>query len=131
MIVETSASVAILLQEPDHAISSGANGSDPGCQIGAPNWLETIMAIEGRGDREAAIEVARLIGEGWIRVVDFETTHAAVAAHALRTYDKGRHPAALNFGDGMAHAVARLAGAPLLCKGDDFARTGIVSALAA
>ncbi len=59
--------------------------------------------------------------------VDLE--HARVAVAAWRRFGKGRHPAGLDFGDCFSYAVARLAGCPLLFKGDDFAQTDIEAVL--
>lgn len=60
-----------------------------------------------------------------IVVIPFDEEHALEAAKAFARFGKGRHPAALNFGDCMSYAVAKLAGQPLLCTGKDFAKTGI------
>ena len=48
-----------------------------------------------------------------------------VARQAYRTYGRGNHPAALNFGDCFAYALAKSAGLPLLFKGHDFTQTDI------
>jgi ribonuclease VapC len=58
-------------------------------------------------------------------VVDFMADHWTIAADAFLAYGKGRHPAALNFGDCMTYAVAKLADEPLLCLGDDFSATDL------
>jgi len=57
--------------------------------------------------------------------VSFGEDHWREAARAFRRFGKGRHPAALNFGDCLTYAVARLAGAPLLCVGEDFPQTDL------
>jgi ribonuclease VapC len=59
-------------------------------------------------------------------VIPFDDRHWSVAAEAFIRYGKGRHPARLNYGDCMAYATAKVAGAPLLFVGDDFAKTDIV-----
>ena len=58
-------------------------------------------------------------------IVDFTAAHVDAATDAFLRYGKGRHPAALNYGDCMAYAIARVAGCPLLYKGEDFARTDV------
>ena len=58
-------------------------------------------------------------------VIPFERDHWAAAADAFRRFGKGRHAAALTFGDCLAYATAKVAGEPLLCKGDDFAKTDL------
>jgi ribonuclease VapC len=62
-----------------------------------------------------------------IEPVTVEQTHAA--QQAFHDFGKGRHPAGLNFGDCLAYALAKIAGEPLLFKGEDFRKTDIVSAL--
>lgn len=131
MIVDTSAIMALVFGEPDHALYSACLARNPGSGIAAPNWLEATMVVEGRGDTAATAELQALLDEGWLSVVAFEPAHAEAARHAWRRFGKGRHPAALNYGDCMAYAVASNAGVPLLYKGNDFSRTDIGSALAA
>ena len=63
------------------------------------------------------------------RIVDVDRDHAWAAVGAWRRFGKGRHPAGLNFGDCFSYATARLAGVPLLFKGDDFSQTDIASVL--
>ena len=68
--------------------------------------------------------------ECWsIEVAPFDGRHWQVAFGAFVRYGKGRHPAALNYGDCMTYATARVAGLPLLFVGDDFTKTDVVPAL--
>lgn len=60
-----------------------------------------------------------------VTIVPFEELHWIEAIEAHRKFGKGRHPAALNFGDCLSYAVARVAGEPLLCTGNDFTRTDL------
>jgi ribonuclease VapC len=66
-----------------------------------------------------------MLDRGGIVVISFDGAHAEVAAEAWLRFGKGRHPASLNFGDCLAYATARLAGRPLLCKGNDFTETDL------
>jgi ribonuclease VapC len=61
-----------------------------------------------------------------VQTVPFDEAHASVALDAYSRFGQGRHPAALNFGDCCTYAIASLAGEPLLCIGDDFARTDLL-----
>ena len=70
-----------------------------------------------------------LIGRAKIEIAPFDAGQAGIARAAFLKYGKGRHPAALNFGDCASYALAKSKGAPLLYKGADFAKTDIVSAL--
>ena len=70
--------------------------------------------------------LARVLQENSIETVAFDGAHASEAFDAYSRFGKGRHPAALNFGDCRTYAVASVAGEPLLCIADDFARTGLL-----
>ncbi len=98
--------------------------------IGAPTLLEYYMVAAGRLGQDGRNRAERLIVGLDLRVVDWTQTHAKIAADAFVRFGKGRHLAALNFGDCMAYATAKSLDAPLLFKGEDFARTDIRSALA-
>lgn len=78
----------------------------------------------GRRDLDAWLERERLV------VVAVDHRIASIAADAFAQFGKGRHPAGLNYGDCFAYALAKSLNAPLLFKGDDFARTDIASAVA-
>lgn len=60
-----------------------------------------------------------------IDTLPFDDRHWPVAHDAFVRFGKGRHPAALNLGDCFTYAIARVAGEPLLCLGDDFAQTDL------
>jgi len=89
------------------------------------------MVLAGRVQDETAWRLLdALIGRAKIEIVPFDAGQAAIARAAFQKYGKGRHPAALNFGDCASYALAKSKGAaPLLYKGADFAKTDIVSAL--
>jgi ribonuclease VapC len=98
----------------------------PKMLVGTPTRLEARMVLTGRGGAEAAdAALAAIFADPAIQVIEFTTAHLAAAIDAFDRYGKGRHPAGLNYGDCMAYAVARVAGCPLLYKGEDFARTDI------
>jgi ribonuclease VapC len=75
--------------------------------------------------RDARSLLARFLSEASIAIVPFGESHYGAAVDAWLRYGKGRHPAALNFGDCLSYAVARLGNEPLLFVGDDFAQTDI------
>ena len=96
--------------------------------IGAPTLFECMIVV-GRADGEEGIEgLARFIDAVEPVVLPFDEPHARLAAKAFLDFGKGRHPAALNFGDCMTYATARRADRPLLFTGDDFAQTDIQAA---
>jgi ribonuclease VapC len=72
--------------------------------------------------------LVRIVERASIVVISFDPSHWQLAAEAWFRFGRGRHPAGLNFGDCLAYSTARLAGQPLLCKGDDFSKTDLVLA---
>src|SRR5262249_19209764 len=90
--------------------------------------FEAGMVLSSKLSRDARPLIRDLLRRMDARVVDFTDDHADIAVSAFLRYGKGRHPAALNFGDCMAYAVARLSGLPLLFTGDDFSKTDIEAA---
>ena len=133
MIVDTSALVAILNDEPEtagflerfqQAIRRGERAA-----ITAANLFELMLVIDGRKDAQLSEEVDHLLGAMGVVVVAVDVGLAAGAREANRRYGRRFHRARLNFGDCFAYALAKQTGEPLLFKGDDFAQTDIVSAV--
>jgi ribonuclease VapC len=89
------------------------------------NLLETSLVIESRFGAEGIRDLDQLVGKARIELVPVDLEQLGIARRAFSRFGKGRHPAALNFGDCFAYALARALGEPLLYKGDDFARTDI------
>ena len=81
------------------------------------------MVLAGGWQDEILGRLDDFLSTASIETIPFTTDHAAVARQAFLRYGKGRHPAALNFGDCIAYATARLEAMPLLFKGDDFRLT--------
>ena len=125
MILDSSALVAVLLREPGWQALLGRIAADEAAAVGAPTLAEAGLVLTARLGRDARRLLSAFVREAGITVIPFVEEHARVAVEAYARYGKGRHPAALNFGDCLTYAVARLAGQPLLCVGDDFPRTDI------
>jgi ribonuclease VapC len=125
VIVDTSVVIAILLEEPDAQEFLGAILEAEFVGIGAPTALETDLVLTSRLERVATGMLLRFFDEAHIEVVSFTKLHWLRAIDAFKRFGKGRHPAALNFGDCMTYATAALARQPLLCRGDDFRKTDI------
>ena len=125
MIFDTSAVVAILLREPGFEALLEKSARAPARAIGAPTLTETAIVLSARLRSDARGYLARFLHEGAIATVPFTEAHFGTAVDAWLRYGKGRHVASLNFGDCLSYATARIAGAPLLCSGDDFARTDL------
>ena len=126
MILDSSAVVAILLRESEAEALELKVAAASIVGMGAPAYLETAMVLSSRFGREAAVRHLEgfLVRTG-ATLVPFSEDHARAAAEAFARFGKGRHRAALNFGDCMSYAVAKLAGQPLLCTGSDFAKTDL------
>jgi ribonuclease VapC len=125
MVLDTSALLAMLLDEPEAEAFRGALEDDPTRLLSSATLLETAVVIEARKGEAAGRELDLFIHKAEITVVPVESDQVLEARRAWRRFGKGRHPAGLNFGDVFAYALARTAGEPLLFKGDDFARTDI------
>jgi ribonuclease VapC len=125
MVVDSSALLAIFLFEPERprfmdTILNAETGS-----ISAATVLETGIALESRRGETAGREFDAFITQANLEVIAVDAEQVEIARMAWRKYGKGRHPAALNFGDCFTYALAKILGEPLLAKGTDFARTDI------
>jgi len=125
MIVDTSALVALVLREPGHEGLVDAMAGADLVAVGAPTMAEAGIVLEARLGNRAHGVLERILDEFGIEEIRFGEIHWREAVDAFRRFGKGRHPAALNYGDCMTYAVARLTGEPLLCVGDDFPRTDL------
>ncbi|HEX3736832.1 MAG TPA: type II toxin-antitoxin system VapC family toxin [Solirubrobacterales bacterium] len=128
MILDSSAVVAAVFGEVGHEELEQKMREADLLAIGAPTLVETGMVLIGEFGEVAHATISRLRERLGIVVIAFGEAHWEVAAEAFGRYGKGRHPAALNYGDCMAYATARLAGQPLLFIGNDFAQTDIEAA---
>lgn len=125
MVVDSSALLAIFLFEPERArlmdtILNAETGS-----ISAATVLETGIALESRRGEMAGREFDAFITQANLEVIAVDAEQVEIARMAWHKYGKGRHAAALNFGDCFTYALAKILGEPLLAKGTDFARTDI------
>ena len=128
MIVDSSAVVALLVGEPGYRALAAKITAEATVAIGAPTLFETGMVMIGRMGVPGRGLVAQFLESFEVVVIPFGDAHWRAATEAFGRYGKGRHPAALNYGDCMTYATARIADMPLLFVGDDFARTDIEAA---
>jgi ribonuclease VapC len=128
MVLDTSAIVAILSNEPERERFIGLIGAAPIRRLSAANRVEATLVIEGRKRDAGRADLDLFLSEAEIEIVPVTLEQMELACQAFRRYGRGRHPAGLNFGDVFAYALARTTGEPLLFKGDDFAQTDIASA---
>ena len=129
IVVDSSALIAILRDEPERRRFIDAIVDHGGPRVSAATYLEAAMVLELRWGERAGRELDTLIEDIGAGVVPFDRAQAAVARDAFRRYGKGVHSAALNFGDCFVYALAKTLGAPLLFKGEDFALTDVERAL--
>jgi ribonuclease VapC len=128
VIVDTSALLAIFFDEPDRDEFLQKIGASEIVGVGAPTLAETAMVVGTRLGDEGPRQLAQIVERADLIVVPFDGPHWQVAAAAWLRFGRGRHEAALNLGDCLTYATARLAGRPLLFKGDDFSRTDLALA---
>jgi ribonuclease VapC len=125
MVIDSSALVAIFLAEPERSIYLELIENAEVRLISAVNVFETGMVLEARRGEAIGREFDLFVTRAHLQIVPFDADQAVIARQAFRRFGKGRHPAALNFGDCFSYALARLSGEPLLAKGNDFAQTDI------
>lgn len=125
MVIDTSAIVAILFDEPERRRFNEIIEAHEIRLISAATLLESSMVVEGRSGESAGRELDLLLHRARFVTAAVDPEQVDLARHAFRHYGRGRHPAALNFGDCFAYALAAQRDVPLLFKGDDFSRTDI------
>ncbi|HEX4955513.1 MAG TPA: type II toxin-antitoxin system VapC family toxin [Thermoanaerobaculia bacterium] len=126
MVLDTSALLAMLFDEPEAPAFEEAIAQDPTRLLSAASLFEAAMVVETRLGEAGGRELDLLLHKAQIEVIPVTVEQVEIARHAFRTYGKGRHPAGLNYGDCFAYALSRLAVEPLLFKGGDFGRTDVV-----
>ena len=126
MIVDSSALVAMLWQEPEGDAFAKAIAADRVAAVSAANYLEASIVIDRQRNPALSAKLDALISELGIDIAPVTAAHARTARQAYRDFGKGSgHAAKLNFGDCFAYALATERGEPLLYKGDDFAHAGL------
>ena len=129
MIIDTSALIAILRDEPEAIACARAIEAAVSRRISAANFVETAIVIDGSRDPIASRRFDDLVREAQLVIEPVTEAQARVAREAYRDFGRGSgHPAKLNFGDCFAYALAKSSGEPLLFKGNDFAHTDITVA---
>jgi ribonuclease VapC len=128
MVLDSSAIVAIHLREPGYERLIDSIDVAEVVVVGVPTLLEAAMVLTTRLGQDARPMIFAFLRRLQAVVVAFNAEHLDAAATAFLRFGRGRHPAALNFGDCMSYAVASVAGMPLLFTGEDFGRTDIARA---
>ena len=125
MVIDPSAIVAILLREPGWEQLLQAIEQDAIKLIAMPSVLELHMIAQSRLGAEGVCEMEFFLLKVGIQKIAMDEDQLLWATYAFNKFGKGRHPAALNFGDCFSYALAKTSGEPLLFKGADFSKTDL------
>lgn len=115
----------ILNDEAERAAFIGAIARAEHCFLSAASWVETSIVIGARYGEAGLYHLDHLLARAAVETVTVDAEQAGIARSAYLRYGKGRHPAALNFGDCFSYALSSARGEPLLFKGDDFSKTNV------
>ncbi len=129
MILDTSAIMATLKEEPEAPAMEVVLAKAIDLAIAAPSLLEASVVSEGQGGVAGGARMDALLARLDPGIVPFTAEHLTLAREGWRRYGEGRHPAGLNLGDCFAYALAKSRNQTLLFKGDDFARTDVKAAI--
>ena len=125
MVIDTSALVAILLDEPERRSYNESIEAADSRLMSVATFVEASIVLEARYGAEGLSALDRFIERAEIELAPVDLEQARVAREAFSRFGRRRHAAALNFGDCFSYALARVLGEPLLFKGGDFSRTDI------
>ena len=127
MVLDSSALVAIILDEPESRQLTSKIDDAESVMIGAPTLFETAMVLQREGG-DSVVRMTGYLRSIGVKIIPFGEPHYEVSLRAFIRFGKGRHPARLNILDCMSYAIAAVAGLPLLYVGDDFSKTDIEAA---
>jgi len=125
MIVDSSAIIAILRNEPDAGAMAEALQEAPVRLISAVTYVEAAVVADNDRNPLLSRRFDGLVRDAQMLVEPVTARQAEIARQAYNDFGKGRHQAGLNFGDCFAYALAKVTGEPLLFKGDDFCHTDV------
>jgi ribonuclease VapC len=128
VILDTSALIAVLYDEPERTRFAQLIYDADVCRVSVVSFVELSMIVESQLNAEAARQVDMLFRRAGIVIEPVTVEHGYLARQAFLDFGKGHHKAGLNFGDCFAYALARATGESLLFKGNDFSRTDVVAA---
>ncbi len=129
MVIDSSAIIAILYEEPEANLLAQAISSASVKLMSAGTALELFIVIAAQKGERGKEKLLAFLAASKIEIIPFDTEQLEIASDAFVKYGKGNHKAKLNFGDCFAYALAKASGEPLLFKGNDFSLTDIQSAV--
>ena len=127
MVIDTSAMIAILLNEPGADRLIAALEADPTRLVSAATVVETSLVVLGRFGEAGDPQLDRLLKAVNAKVVPVGDEQVTIARDAAVRFGRGRHEAGLNFGDCFSYALSMESGEPLLFVGNDFAKTDVAA----
>jgi ribonuclease VapC len=125
MVLDASAVLAILLDESERRQFNEAIESAETRSLSTASFVECSIVLESRFGADGVRDLDLFIAKAQVILVPVDEDQAHIARRAFQQYGKGRHPAALNFGDCFSYALARALDQPLLFKGNDFGQTDV------
>lgn len=128
MVIDSSALIAVILDEPDGSALYYAMANSPVRRLSAAALVEASLVLLRRTTQGSTGALDNLIASLRMEIIPVDHQQALIAREAFRRYGKGRHKAGLNFGDCFSYALAKQTGEPLLFKGDDFGHTDLLLA---
>ncbi|MCG6943350.1 MAG: type II toxin-antitoxin system VapC family toxin [Thiohalocapsa sp.] len=129
MVIDTSALVAILQDEPERRRFNEAIEAAAQRRISTATLVEISIVMEARYGADGVRDLDLFLAEASIEPIAVDAKQAQTAREAFRRFGKGRHPAGLNFGDCFSYALSRVLDEPLLFKGQDFPQTDVDAAV--
>jgi ribonuclease VapC len=125
MVLDTSAVLAILQDEPERRALNEAIEAADSRSFSVASLVETSIVIEARYGAEGVRHLDQFLDRADVAVVAVDVEQGEIARQAFSRFGKGRHAAGLNFGDCFSYALAQALGEPLLYKGEDFSLTDV------
>jgi len=125
MVIDTSALLAILQDEPERRSFNEAIEAAESRRISTATFVEVSIVVEARFGADGLRDLDLLLSKAAIELLPVDEEQARTARHAYSRFGKGHHSAGLNFGDCFSYALAKVLGEPLLFKGEDFVHTDI------
>jgi ribonuclease VapC len=125
MVLDTSAIIAILQDEPERRRFNEAIESAETRSLSTASFVECSLILESRYGADGVRDLDLFIAKAKVILAPLDEDQAHLARRAFQKYGKGRHPAGLNFGDCFSYALAKALDEPLLFKGNDFSKTDV------
>ena len=125
MVLDTSAVVAVLQNEPERRKFNEAIEASESRSLSTASFVECSMILESRYGTDGVRDLDLFIAKAQVSLVLVDEEQANLARRAFQKFGKGRHPAGLNFGDCFSYALSRALDLPLLFKGNDFNQTDV------